>query len=901
MVHFECPHSKLIQVNSLDLLIMKKNMKKIFSFIILFGLSLFSQAETIYVNGNASGSDDGSSWDNAYTSFSAALLAANSGDEIWLAAGTYRLGSLTSFYEMKEGVAIYGGFSGFESTLEERDFNLNHSILSGDVSANDSVGDFSSNRNDNALHVLKAADNIGQDARLDGLTVRGGNTFNLSAAGDDSKGGGLLCKGSPTIVNCKFEDNFGLNGGGIAVQGPATENLIIENCLFMGNKADDQGGGLYINQANIFLDLNDCEFINNIASEAGGGLSILSASLDVTNCSFEGNQIDDSGLLGGGGAYIKGFISPSIVDFNNCTFDQNLSLSNGAAIMIAGDSEVACNLTVFNQNASSFNGGAVYCSDGEFVNLGTEYNGNIAQNGGGIYFGGDSLILDQAVLNSNVSLELGGAIFTSPFSNVVINRSTIEDNNALSGGGFYFDNSVAEIRNSIFKADSSTNQGGAVYAKQLETIFINCIFEKNYGTSGGGILCADGNQTIAIHSTFYSNESFSIGPAIHVTNNSSLLTNNSIYWNNSSTAFGQIGNTSDIEPIVEYCLVENGFDGEGNINSMPFFADADNGDFQLLILSPAINAGTSELPNYDGVNLDFNGLERDNEPDMGPYEFPVFIPLAPSNLFAQSTNQNSILLTWLDNASDENGFILERSVDGNQNFEMLVALGEDVESYEDTDVVENIIYFYRIQSVRDGEFSSFSNETFATLELYAPNTPLDFDTLEVGFNTVQLIWTDDSADEENFVLQRADDLMTGNWVTIANDIPANTTSFTDTGLNANTTYGYQIKAVNSVGESDWASLIVMTKVNVGLVDDIDVKWNLYPNPTDGILNLDLNEMESKLLGWKVYDLTGKMVLSSEMDIQQRQLTLNVESLNSGEYFLLLQGKEQNSGKFFMVK
>jgi hypothetical protein len=73
-----------------------------------------AQTGTIYVNQAATGSGDGSSWANAYPSLQAALLAAASGAELWVAQGTYAPttpnGIRTATFQLKNGVAIYERF-----------------------------------------------------------------------------------------------------------------------------------------------------------------------------------------------------------------------------------------------------------------------------------------------------------------------------------------------------------------------------------------------------------------------------------------------------------------------------------------------------------------------------------------------------------------------------------------------------------------------------------------------------------------------------------------------------------------------------------------------------------------------------------------------------------------------
>ena len=108
----------------------------------------------IYVDADATGAGDGSAWADAFTDLQPALEAALSGDQIWVAAGTYTP-SLESdpddprsaSFQMKNGVAIYGGFAGGETELEQRDWVNNPTILSGDIGV---VGEAA----DNSYHVF---------------------------------------------------------------------------------------------------------------------------------------------------------------------------------------------------------------------------------------------------------------------------------------------------------------------------------------------------------------------------------------------------------------------------------------------------------------------------------------------------------------------------------------------------------------------------------------------------------------------------------------------------------------------------------------------------------------------------------------------------------------------------
>ena len=107
-----------------------KKIKQFFILTLIFGCLYTGslRASIIYVKYNASGSNNGTSWTNAYTSLQSALNAAVSGDKIWVAKGTYRpsydygLGGGSRYYHFRliNGVVLYGGFAGTETSANQR-------------------------------------------------------------------------------------------------------------------------------------------------------------------------------------------------------------------------------------------------------------------------------------------------------------------------------------------------------------------------------------------------------------------------------------------------------------------------------------------------------------------------------------------------------------------------------------------------------------------------------------------------------------------------------------------------------------------------------------------------------------------------------------------------------------
>jgi len=123
-------------------------------------------AGVVYVVPGGAGAQTGADWANA-KDLQAALIAAASGDQLWVKAGTYEPTTGTdrsATFQLKSGVAVYGGFAGTETMLSQRDSSANITILSGDIG---SLGDIS----DNSYHVV-TGNGVDATAIIDGLIIR---------------------------------------------------------------------------------------------------------------------------------------------------------------------------------------------------------------------------------------------------------------------------------------------------------------------------------------------------------------------------------------------------------------------------------------------------------------------------------------------------------------------------------------------------------------------------------------------------------------------------------------------------------------------------------------------------------------------------------------------------------
>lgn len=316
-------------------------------------LSSTAAAGTIFVNGGlGTGLNNGTSWADAYSgvdAVSVAVTASIAGDEIWVAAGTYKpttTATRTISHGLKNGVSVYGGFNGTEALLSQRDYTANVTILSGDIGV-------AGNVTDNSHHVVNAA-GTNATAVLDGFRVTDGNA-NVASANND-KGGGIICLSgaAPIVRNCHFIANRSTFGGGAGYclqSSPRFENTIFEN-----NVGGSFGGAFDTNTTSTTWDR--CTFIGNTAARAGAVECFSTGAPRILNCLFRDNTSTGSG---GGGA----IWSSSGTIIRNCTIVENNSTVNAAAgILVAGGSASIANCIVVDnsgpggaQNAANQIGG----------------------------------------------------------------------------------------------------------------------------------------------------------------------------------------------------------------------------------------------------------------------------------------------------------------------------------------------------------------------------------------------------------------------------------------------------------------------------------------------------------------------------------------------------------------
>jgi len=537
----------------------------------------------LFVDHDAASGGDGLSWSTAYDDLQDALSQSeilnsdgdntNDVEQIWIAEGVYKPSTelepgnpRSANFSLLDGVTLYGGFLGTETSLSQRDWSNYHTILSGDIGT---LGSFS----DNVYTVVYVDLALGQTATLDGLTITGGKADGSYGLTYQGSGGGIFSTGDGTLnmSNITLSENLANSAGGAICN--MSGDLWVSNSTLSGNSAPEGGG--------IFTD--------------SGTLWVTESTLS------ENTAFDDYGYGNGGGISIG---ESGTLHIENSTLSENEAFMSGGAIYnVSADATVIG--TTFNRNSVWGSSSYHYYHSG----------------GGAIYnYGGGSFALDSSrIIGCSAGYEIfaadGGAIYNRGASLTLTNTELIGNAVYLGGrgGGIYNYFGTMNIHNSTLIGNwNEYGPGGGVYNNNGTMTIANSTLSENSSTDEGGGIVIDSSSSVAIlNNTIVAGNSAPNGPDIH--HSSGTL----------SGSYNLIGEGTGQSALV------HGVDGnQVGTSSSPI--DPMLSDIGLLLLgSPAIDAGSNALaldPQGNPLTTDLDGNARiiNGTVDMGAYEYCEF-------------------------------------------------------------------------------------------------------------------------------------------------------------------------------------------------------------------------------------------------------------------------------------
>ena len=465
-----------------------------------------------------------------------------------------------------DGGAIYVGSDSGKINITNSTFSENHALSTGGAVSLEasSVTVNGSNFYDNyainggALHV-----------GAEGITNYVYNSIFERNKANGGIGGAInWIASSGTIVNSELTSNCADYGGGLYFGNKSSES-VISNCVFTDNHAKYTGGAIDCNASKMVLtntvfDANYAQygaalcrdvnakngsgynntFKNNHAYVSGAALGWMgSIGITIVNYTFINNSADVSG-----GAI---YVSP---DSHNCSIENSIFENNYVTNKTAtGDSEFDWfawdgthmyyytafefdnpellnktdmyeDHTVFYHNNPSVldeflgNGGAINVLAANASIKNSNFTGNFARLGGGIYVGADSgnTHITNGVFRENEAYLRGGAVNLHA-SAVNVNQSKFYNNLAVNGSALYVGGMGTNntIYSSVFDGNNATSYGGAIYWIAFAGIIDDSKFTRNSALYGGGIYFngRSGNTNIT-NSSFSLNNATKNGGAI---------------------------------------------------------------------------------------------------------------------------------------------------------------------------------------------------------------------------------------------------------------------------------------------------------------------------------------------------------------------------------------------------
>ena len=233
---------------------------------------------------------------SAYDYIQDAIDAAEPGQTVWVADGTY------------SGIGNRGLDLGGKAISVRSENGPQACTING--------------RGRNYAFVFRSGE--GHDAVIEGFTVTdcGGSIF----------GGAVQCLfSSPTIADCVFRDNMVDHYGGAIYCLHAQP--AIRNCTFTGNSSGERGGALYCD-ASSDPTVEGCTFRDN-TSKSGAAVAVGGPSgVLLQQCLFFSNVAD---LYG---AAVAGFDGSTMI-LTNCTISRNEAGLSGSGLWCDGDSSAA--------------------------------------------------------------------------------------------------------------------------------------------------------------------------------------------------------------------------------------------------------------------------------------------------------------------------------------------------------------------------------------------------------------------------------------------------------------------------------------------------------------------------------------------------------------------------------
>jgi hypothetical protein len=561
-----------------------------------------------------------------YTTIQTAVIAANPGDTIRVAAGTYTGmmsdSELTATVVLTKDLVLLGGFN----------------------------ADFSQRAPDTYVTTIDTEGNLwggvliyGSQSEVDGFHIVNAYGGGVAVANNQSVTAVGTITHNRIAYNRIMTDTL-LSTGGAGVNVANGAEVVIAYNEILSNTVEREysyGGGIQVVGSTVEIFENVIAYNLSHEEAVGGGIDLYQATAVISNNNIHHNAINGIGIY------------QSTTDVMSNTIDSNTAYAGGGIEVSSGSIFTITNNIISNNIAQLYSGGGIAVfGQSTGVIIGNEIVNNTAEEGGGIgAYENSDLTISNNTISSNSTPNGGGGIHINPddynfsrTSQLTITGNVVQNNNASVGAGMFIDNvngdvtiTANDIRNNQIDPNAPDYEAGGIHVwgigGQIEVA--NNIFVDN---DNRALKAANFSHILVVNNSVVG----TLGDGIDVFSWPSTPPEPSVAQVMNNIIVGQTGcgvtTFNGITLYVDYNLFYNNdtdicgdttVPPHANIFADPLFADALNGDFKLHSTSPAIDSGAAG-PNVPDVDIEGSHRPQGDGIDMGAYEavrYALFLPV----------------------------------------------------------------------------------------------------------------------------------------------------------------------------------------------------------------------------------------------------------------------------------
>jgi len=339
----------------------------------------------------------------------------------------------------------------------------------------------------------------------------------------------------------------------------------------------------------------------------------------------------------GGGMYINGS-SPTVT---RCTFNGNAA-NNGGGIYSTNPGSPTVTNCLFSNNSALFNGGGVYITGSSAANVtNCQFDNNDANvlYGGGMFLGSNCTVMD-CTFSGNTAAQRGGGMYNgsnSALTNCVFNGNDSSD----SGGGMFNQFGQGVIANCAFVDNSANNDGGGIYDESTLNTFLNCTFSGNSANDdGGGIFINNIGFPNLINCIFSGNTAVNNGGGmVNAGGSFPTMANCTFAGNTAMSDGGGIHNTGNSNPAVTNCVFWDNADSGGSDESAQVHTASGTPVVNFSDVQGGWTGSGSNNINADPLFVDADGADNTVGTDDDDLHLQVASPCVDVGLSSAASEQ----------------------------------------------------------------------------------------------------------------------------------------------------------------------------------------------------------------------------------------------------------------------